>query len=158
MNTIPLSLRNEPGIRECIRHVMKEDAAAGKNKKPPTPIITQATNKMSQQVVVQQQQHQQISSTSHYASTTPTGGISSVVASFQQASSTAAVAKKKAEERANEAYYKGHYARAERVLCLQTYYYGRKEGIAGVGQDNVMQMPSNLKVRRKNLWDSIYFC
>lgn len=25
LNTVPLSLRNEPGIRECVRHVMKDE-------------------------------------------------------------------------------------------------------------------------------------
>lgn len=122
LNTIPLNLRNEPGIRECVKYVMKED----KRQPPPPPVYN------PNPVVVSR-----------------VGPAASSYSSQNQNQKTAQKRKNSdiKDVVANIGYYKEVYETEPKVLSLQIYYYGtvRAEDFA---QPQPPAFPANLKVRK----------
>lgn len=121
LNTVPLSLRNEPGIRECVKYVMKDEKK--QPSLPPPPPVYQPN---------------------------PPTPIVPAGSSFVPPQKTAQK-RKNPDTRdlvANMNYYKDAYEKSAKVHSLQSYYYG---SVKGEDNPTPTRLPQNLKVLLKLL-------
>lgn len=121
LNTIPLSLRNEPGIRECIRLVMRDD-----NKPKPS-------NSGTGQVAA------------------PAASISMIPTAPKQPRKRERKAMEEPPQQSNQIFYRSHYSESViKQIPLQNHYYGQIAGQTD-DCDIESIFPNNLKVTELGL-------